>query len=389
MLDEFLLDSAEALAEADAAELLPSTAGAGGRVRSAARASEEAGVLALRPEGRPRTLLLAGPPGTAAALARFLDALGNGSAPVIRLTAGSETADPASFRWTLPGWAGPVDLLVLVTPNGTEPGLCGLAEQAYRRGCTVVAVAPEHSPLADVLGDRGLLVPYVSAPGTAPAALRSPAEQAPEPDASKAAPGTLWALAAPLFLLADRLGLAAAPPSAVESLAERLDTVAGACGPAVSQHDNPAKTFALELDGTAPLLWSHGPAADAAAAHWTQSLAALPGIPSLTGRLPESLASQAPVLRSASTSEDDFFRDRVTEPEPVRSRLVLLHEVGETEAGPPPVLLAARQLAIERGTSVSELAPTADLGPLQTLGELIATADFTTVYLTLAGGSAP
>ncbi|KKZ69586.1 mannose-6-phosphate isomerase, partial [Streptomyces showdoensis] len=66
MLDETLLDAPEALALADRRGLLRGAAEAGARVRTAARHAAEAGIADLRPEGRPRAVLVAGP-GTAAA----------------------------------------------------------------------------------------------------------------------------------------------------------------------------------------------------------------------------------------------------------------------------------------------------------------------------------
>jgi len=61
MLDESLLDTPEGLAEADRRGLLRGAAEAGARVRTAARHAAEAGVGDLKPDGRPRSVLIAGP----------------------------------------------------------------------------------------------------------------------------------------------------------------------------------------------------------------------------------------------------------------------------------------------------------------------------------------
>ncbi|MDI5911396.1 mannose-6-phosphate isomerase, partial [Streptomyces sp. 12257] len=61
MLDESLLDTPEALSEADRRGLLRGAAEAGARVRTAARHAAEAGVNDLKPDGRPRAVLIAGP----------------------------------------------------------------------------------------------------------------------------------------------------------------------------------------------------------------------------------------------------------------------------------------------------------------------------------------
>ncbi|MDX2649768.1 mannose-6-phosphate isomerase, partial [Streptomyces sp. PA03-1a] len=86
MLDETLLDDPDALARADTRGLLLGVAAAGARVRTAARLAQEAGVGELKPDGRPRSVLVAGPGAVAvAAVAELLAALGNGSGPVLPL----------------------------------------------------------------------------------------------------------------------------------------------------------------------------------------------------------------------------------------------------------------------------------------------------------------
>lgn len=166
MFDETLLDDAEALTRADPRGLLRDAAGAGARVRTAARLAAEAGITGLRPDGRPRTVLTAGPGTAATAAADLLGTLAGGACPVVPLAPTGVAAAAGALRWALPGWAGPVDLLLIATHDGGEPGLALLAEQAYRRGCTVVAVAPDRTPVAEaVQGAHGLAVPMATAPG--------------------------------------------------------------------------------------------------------------------------------------------------------------------------------------------------------------------------------
>ncbi|NGO73984.1 mannose-6-phosphate isomerase, partial [Streptomyces sp. SB3404] len=165
MLDESLLDAPEALARADGYGLLRSAAGSGARVRTGLRSASDAGITQLRPDGRPRGVLVAGPGPVAPCVAGMLAALTNGAVPVTRLHPTGQLAAPGALRWPLPGWAGPLDLLLLVTPDGAEPGLAALVDQAYRRGCSVVAVAPAAAPLAEAVGEtRGLCVPLAPAP---------------------------------------------------------------------------------------------------------------------------------------------------------------------------------------------------------------------------------
>ncbi|GAA2414770.1 SIS domain-containing protein [Streptomyces glaucosporus] len=389
MLDETLLDAPDALTGADTHGLLRGAASSGARVRTAVRHATEAGLTGLRPEGRPRAILVAGAGPAVSCAADLLGAFGNGAVPVTLLRPAGAQASPDSLRWRLPGWAGPLDLLLLATPDGTEPGLAELAEQAYRRGCTVVSVGPGKAPLAEAtLQARGLAVPLAEAPG--------PRYEGPDPrDAYEqprpvppAAPGVLWALLTPLLVLADRLGLAAAEPAGLQALADRLDRIAERCGPAAATYDNPAKTLATEFSGALPLLWSEGAVAGAAARHCATALTALAGRPALAADLPEAMVTHAALLDGALSGDDadDFFRDRVEEPEPLRTRIVLLRE-GAPGAGSAAV--AARDLAYGRGTPLSELEPAEGSSPLETAAELVATLDFAVVYLALARGERP
>ncbi|WP_031063944.1 SIS domain-containing protein [Streptomyces sp. NRRL F-5527] len=375
MLDESLLDSPEGLAEADHRALLRGTAEAGARVRTAARHAAEAGVGDLKPDGRPRAVLIAGPGAAATQTADLLGTLAGAGSPVTRLAPTGVAPAAGALRWELPGWTGSVDLLLIATPDGTEPGLSLLTEQAYRRGLTVVAVAPVGTPLAEsVSGSRGLFVPMATAP-----------YDHDEPLAASA-PGVLWALLTPLLALLDRTGLLTAPPDALEKVADRLDAVAERCGPAVATYSNAAKTLAAELADALPVVWTEGVSAGPAGRRFAAALAELSGTPAVVAELPEALAAHSALLAgplAARADPDDFFRDRVEEAPALHARVVLLRDrpLGGLTAAP-----AARELALTHDTPVSELEPE-EGGELETLAELIAVTDFAAVYLALA--SAP
>ncbi|MFE5816341.1 SIS domain-containing protein [Streptomyces sp. NPDC056479] len=375
MLDESLLDTPEALAEADRRALLRGAAEAGARVRTAARLAAEAGINDLKPDGRPRAILLAGPGAAAICVADLLSTLAGATSPVTRLAPAGVAPAAGALRWELPGWAGSVDLLLITTPDGAEPGLTLLAEQAYRRGCTVVAVAPARTPLAEAVhGNHGLFVPMATAPY----------EHA-EPLAASA-PGVLWALLTPLLALLDRTGLLTAPPDAVEKVADRLDHIAERCGPAIATYSNPAKTLAAELADALPLIWTEGVSAGPAGRRFAAAVAELSGHPVLVAELPEALASHSAMLAgrlAGSADPDDFFRDRVEETPALHARVVLLRDrpIGGLTAAP-----AARDLALSHDTPISELEPEPG-DELETLAELIAITDFAAVYLALASGA--
>ncbi|MFC3572714.1 SIS domain-containing protein [Streptomyces yaanensis] len=375
MLDESLLEDPEALARADRRALLRGAAEAGARVRTAVRFAAEAGVNELKPDGRPRAVLIAGPGTASVGVAELLDTLAGVSCPVTRIHPTGVAPAAGALRWELPGWAGPVDLLLIATPDGTEPGLSILVDQAYRRGCTVVAVAPARSPITDaVTGAHGLFVPMATAPY----------EQ--EEPLTASAPGVLWALLTPLLVLLDRTGLLSAPPDALERVADRLDRVAERCGPAIATYGNPAKNLAAELAESLPVIWTEGVSAAPAGRRFAAALAELAGRPALTAQLPEALASHNILLSgalAAGADPDDFFRDRVEEAQALHARVVLLRDrpIGGLSAAP-----AARELALGHGTAISELEPE-DGDELETLAELIAITDFAAVYVALASGA--
>ncbi|MET8633743.1 SIS domain-containing protein [Streptomyces sp. NPDC004096] len=375
MLDETLLDDPEALARADRRALLRGAAEAGARVRTAVRHAVEAGVNDLKPDGRPRALLIAGPGTASVGVAELLGTLAGAACPVTRIHPTGVAPAAGALRWDLPGWAGPVDLLLIATPDGTEPGLSILVEQAYRRGCTVVAVAPDRSPITDaVVGAHGLFVPMATAPYEQDQPLTA------------SAPGVLWALLTPLLALLDRTGLLSAPADALGKVADRLDQVAERCGPAIATYSNPAKNLAAELAESLPVIWTEGVSAAPAGQRFAAALAELAGRPALTAQLPEALGSHSVLLSgalAAGADPDDFFRDRVEEAQALHARVVLLRDrpIGGLSAAP-----AARELALSHDTAISELEPE-DGSELETLAELIAITDFAAVYVALASGA--
>jgi hypothetical protein len=371
LFDESLLEDPDALARADTHGLLLGVAAAGARVRTALRLAEEAGVTALRPDGRPRTVLVAGRGAEAAAVADLLSALVAGNCPVELLQPTGPT--PQQSRWTLPGWAGPLDLLLLLSAQGTEQGLTDLVEQAYRRGCTAAAVSPAKAPLAEAVEQvRGMALPFAP----------------PNGNGSATDTGAFWALLTPLLALADRIGLLSAPATALYGVADTLDATAARCGPATATYSNPAKTLAAELDDSLPLLWSQGRIAAAGARRFASVLAARAARPALSAELPAALAAHLALqagARALSADVDDFFRDRLEEPQGLRLRIVLLQEAPDQPDSAAP---AAREQAYAHDTPLSEISTSAGTA-LGTAAELLALTDFAAVYLAVASTERP
>ncbi|WTW95157.1 mannose-6-phosphate isomerase [Streptomycetaceae bacterium NBC_01309] len=363
-VDEALLDDAEGLGRADTGQSLLTLAGAGAQVRRASWAVAESGLRSGAGD-RPRTIAVAVPPNCGPAVAA-LTALTGSTAAVPVVAVGGDI---------LPGWLGPLDLLVLGGPTGGERELLALAEQAYRRGCGVAAVAPEGSALdAAAEQSRGFRL-----------RVFAPAVGGPEKVAARDA---FWPLLSGLLAICQAFGVGTyGPGDAFDALADRLDAVGLRCRPTAGTYENPAKSLALDLAGTIPVVWGTGPVAGVAAARVAASLTSVAGLPSLSGTLPEAAAGSGNLfdgsLGRASGDSDDFFRDRVEEPEPMRLRPVLL-----VDADTAPVrrqVEAVRRLAVDLGLPFNEI--TAE-GPnaLAQFGEFVALGDFAATYLALTTG---
>ncbi|MFF1874396.1 SIS domain-containing protein [Streptomyces sp. CB03911] len=421
MLDDTLLDDPDALQRADHDHALLALAGAGARVRTALRLADAAGVATLRPDGRPRGVLVAGH-GSALLAGEILAALAGtaclvtGLPPADAGTVAREDrrlrvpAFAAGMTWQLPGWAGPMDLLVIASADGGERGLITLAEQAYARGCSIVVIAPEGSGLADAaLQVRALPLPYVrpSLPEQEDPAAggRLPAE----PDLPAEDPGALWAFLAPLLALTEKTGITQLPPGSLPAVADRLDESAVRCRPDAAAYTNPAKSLAARLSGTVPLLWAEGPLAGAVAARFAALLADRAGRPALAGLLPQALLAHRGMFvgqLGGGSDPDDFFRDRIDEPDPLLLQVLLLrHTPGRSGAPAEPgegaddeapyeqpaddeaprgvAVSRAHRLAAAHEVRLTEYA-SGRTDPLHALADLVALTDFAAVYLGLA-----
>ncbi|MFI6153618.1 SIS domain-containing protein [Kitasatospora sp. NPDC051170] len=408
MLDDTLLDDPAALQRADRDRSLLALAGAGARVRTALREADAAGLDRLSPDGRPRAVLVAGH-GSALTAGEILAALAGSASLVVPLPpteasapradrSGARPAFTAGLGWQLPGWVGPLDLLVISSADGGETGLIGLAEQAYARGCSLVVTAPPGSPLAGAaLQVRALPLPYVTA--------AQPDEDRPvvaaEPDLPAEDPAALWSHLTPLIALAQKIGLTQLPYDALPAVADLLDATAVRCRPDAAAYTNPAKGLAARLAGTVPLLWAEGPIAGAAATRFAAQLAERAGRPALAGALPQVLTAHRGMFTGqlgAGADPDDFFRDRVDEPDPLHLQVLLLrHAPGTADQendGPAEVpedddrprsfgAGRAHRLAAAHDVRLTEYASTRP-EQLHALADLVALTDFAAVYLGLA-----
>ncbi|WP_051267162.1 hypothetical protein [Nakamurella lactea] len=264
-----LLHDPSGLVAADGARLLPAAATAGAQVRAVHAA------LADLPElDTPRALVIAGTRVTA-------------EADLLRAAIGARATAPVVAVQELPSWVGALDLVVVLAGQVHDPIAGIAAEQAARRGATVIvrAAAGTPSPGAHAI----MLPPQVAVTE----ALAAPARLA------------------LLIGVAHRCGLLRTTPDLLD-WADTLDATSLACHPSAEEFVNPAVTLAEYLYDGAPLLVGGDPMGDAIAALAGQLLTDLAGVAAAV--LPAGAAAQSPaVLRRAAVSRD-LFADPFADP---------------------------------------------------------------------------
>ncbi len=360
-----LLDDVALLDARDPGGMLRAIASSGAQVREAARLAGEAGVARLADDGRPRAVVVVGTGGSAVA------------GDVLAAVAGPVLPVPLVVHrdFGLPGWVGPMDLVVAVSCSGDTAETLSALEEAVRRGCRLLVVGREGSPLDD-LGQRGRAV-FV------PVTQGRPAR------------ASAWALATPLVVAGHELGLLHAPAEAVEEAAALLEQIADRCRRDAEHLVNPAKRLAVHLDGALPVVWGTSALAAVAASRCARQLTANAHVPAVHGGLPEAGHDQVAVLdgpmaarTSTAGDPDDFFRDRADDVEqPGSLALVVLRDTDEhpVTAARADVCL---ELARERSVPVVELRAEGD-SRLARLASLVAVPDFASAYLALLQGTDP
>jgi glucose/mannose-6-phosphate isomerase len=379
-LAAFRLDAPELVESGDPGGMLREVASSAAQVRTALRACEEADLSALRPDNRPRAIVAAGAGSSAFAGDALAAICGTGSSvQVIGVTG-----------YQLPGWVGAADLVIAVSRSGQTAETLALATEAARRGCDLVAVGAAGSPLQQVAqGARGTFIPVTSG---------GPARSMP------------WALTVPLLVIASRLGVARVDADAYESAAVAMEDMSHQCRPTSESFVNPAKSLALDLVGTLPLIWGGSPLAAVAARRFASQLAANAKFPSVAGALPGAGHDQVavfdgpfapapepefPAAEDFDETMDELSREDVAELEldepgdsPASLRLVLLaDEAGEHDAV-AKVRAAAASLAAARGIALTELSLEGS-HPLVRLATTVQLLDYASVYLGIAFGIDP
>ena len=256
------LDTPDVIEAADPADMLRQVASAAAQVRTALRSCAETDLSAFTPDARPRAIVVAGMGGSGLA-GEMLNAITGLSSPVQVVVSQAER---------LPGWIGAADAVIAVSCSGTTPETLAMAAEAARRGCRLAAVGTEGSPLHRIAEQaRAPFVPVV--PAGLPRSM-------------------MWALAIPLLVIADRLGVTRIGPDVYELAASRLEEVSHQCRPASESFVNPGKSLALDLVGTLPVVWGTSVLSGVAAQRFASQLNENAKYPAIAGALPEAAHNQ-------------------------------------------------------------------------------------------------
>ena len=102
----------------------------------------------------------------------------------------------------------------------------------------------------------------------------------------------LWAVAIPLLVIAERLGVTRIGPDVYELTATRLEEVSHQCRPASESFVNPGKSLALDLVGALPMVWGTSALSEVAARRFASQLQENAKYPAIAGMLPEAAHHQ-------------------------------------------------------------------------------------------------
>ena len=355
LADEFAADRLddEGLVEAaDPGGMLRQVASSAAQVRTALRSCAEADLSPVTAAGRPRAIVVAGMGGSGIA--------GDILAALVGSAASTQIVTTHDYQ--LPGWVGAADLVVAVSCSGSTEETLAAATEAARRGCHLLGVGAAGSPLEAIATQaRAPFVPVTSA-----GMPRS----------------TLWALAIPLVVVAEQVGLIEVGAEVYEQTAAKLEELAFQCRPSSESFVNPGKSLALDLMGTLPVIWGSSPLAAVAARRFAAQLNENAKYPGIAGELPEAnhnqvVAFDGPFAPGQALDAASGF--------PLR--LVLLADPSEH----PQVArrrAASAELATERGIRVTELPLTGE-HPLLRFASVVPLIDYATVYLGIASGVDP
>lgn len=371
-LEESWVDDPDELARRDTRDTLRALASSGAQLREAMTLAAEAGIGDVAYGERPRAVLVAAL-GSSAVIAEVLALLAEPGSPV-PVTARRNTP--------LPGWVGPLDLVVAVSLSGRAPGPLAIAIEAARRGASLLTVGADDSPLADVSRQaRGIHVPV----GRGRLSTRT----------------ALWSMLTPVLQGAHVLGLIDAPDSTLADAARRLDEQAQECRPTSASFVNPAKLAASTLAPTVPVVLGDGPLTGVAAGRAASMLTRTARMPASHGELPDAASQIVACFDGPFTAgggfgsrrerEADIFADPFLDaPEQPRLGLLLLRDAVQEGVGEQRERLTDAVLTGARGAGCKVTEVVAAPGhPMVRLAGHLLMVDYIATYLAIGLGIDP
>ena len=361
MIDDLLLDDTDGMIAKDPANMLAAVASSGAQMREAVSVINRASLEVVAKGEQPRNVLIAG-----------LGGSGVGG-DVLRAVIGQSTPVPivSERSHSLPGWVGPMDVVIGVSCSGMTEETLSTTAEAGRRGARVITIGAGGSDLEKVSESISGAVHFaIDAKGRSPRA-------------------SLWTHATPLLMVANALGIAHIDEKEFEIAADLMDQLSVANGPSVSLGENPAKTLALSCAGSLPMVWGTGMIGATAAGRFMAQLAENAKIPAAHGELPEvghnQIVTFDGVLAGAAPARDIFSDDDGAIDR--RTHLYILRDTNEHPAVEKRIGIV-QQIASDRNVPVT-LIQAHDGHPISRLASLIVPTDWASVYAGLALGIDP
>jgi len=361
MIDDWLLDDSDAMAAGDPSNMLAAVASSGAQMREAVSVIDRAALNEVSRGDQPRNILIAG-----------LGGSGVGG-DVLRAFIGQSTPVPliSERSHSLPGWVGPMDVVIGVSCSGMTEETLSTTAEAGRRGARVITIGAGGSDLEKLSDSISGAVHFaIDAKGRSP---RS----------------SLWTHATPLLMVANAIGIAHINEKEFDLAADLMDELSVANGPSVSLGENSAKGLALSCAGSLPMVWGTGMIGATAASRFMAQLAENAKIPAAHGELPEvghnQIVTFDGVLAGAAPARDIFAdNDGALDR---RTHLYILRDTNEHPAVEKRIGIVS-QIASDRNVPVTLIQAHAG-HPISRLASLIVPTDWASVYAGLVLGIDP
>lgn len=360
MIDDLILDDFARMSALDVSEMLPAVASSSAQMREAVTAIDRSELAEISKGVQPRNVVIAG-----------LGGSGVGG-DVLKAVIGQSTPLPiiSERSHSLPGWVGPMDVVIGVSCSGMTEETLSTTAEAGRRGARVITIGASGSDLEKLSNSiAGAIHFAIDAKGRSPRA-------------------SLWTHATPLLMVANALGIAHIDEKEFEIAADLMDELSVANGPSVSSSENSAKSLALLCAESLPMVWGTGMIGATTAGRFMAQLAENAKLPAAHGELPEvghnQIVTFDGVLAGASPAKDIFRDDESVDR---RTHLFILRDTNEHPAVEKRIGIVS-QIASDRNVPVT-LIQAQNGHPLSRLASLIIPTDWASVYAGLALGIDP